>query len=58
MYITRSPRGVYNRYRREAMALKQIFPKQHFTFSDFLRLYPANVASDVWHAAHQRSAAA
>ena len=48
-----SPRGVYNRYRREAMALKQIFPKQHFTFFDFLRLYPANVASDVWHAAHQ-----
>lgn len=48
-----TPRGVYNRYRREAMALKQIFPKQRFTFLDFLRLYPANVASDVWHAAHQ-----
>lgn len=49
-----SPRGVYNRYRREAMALKRIFPKERFTVFDFLRLYPGNVASDVWHAAHQR----
>jgi glycosyltransferase involved in cell wall biosynthesis len=48
-----TPRGVYNRYRREAMALKQIYPKQRFTLLDFLRLYPGNVASDLWHAAHQ-----
>ena len=48
-----TPRGVYNRYRREAMALKQIYPKQHFTLFDFLRLYPANLASDIWHAAQQ-----
>jgi glycosyltransferase involved in cell wall biosynthesis len=48
-----TPRGVYNRYRREAMALKQIFPKQRFTLLDFLRLYPGNVVSDIWHAAHQ-----
>lgn len=48
-----TPRGVYNRYRREAMALKQIYPKQHFSFFDFLRLYPANVLSDVWHASRQ-----
>jgi rhamnosyltransferase len=48
-----TPRGVYNRYRREAMALKQIYPKQRFSLLDFLRLYPGNVASDVWHAAHQ-----
>jgi cellulose synthase/poly-beta-1,6-N-acetylglucosamine synthase-like glycosyltransferase len=48
-----TPRGVYNRYRREAMALKQIYPKQRFSFFDFLRLYPANLASDLWHAAHQ-----
>jgi rhamnosyltransferase len=46
-------RAVYHRYRREAMALKQIYPKQRFSFFDFLRLYPANVASDIWHAAHQ-----
>jgi rhamnosyltransferase len=48
-----APRSVYNRYRREAMALKQIFPKQRFTLWDFLRLYPANVLSDVWHATRQ-----
>jgi glycosyltransferase involved in cell wall biosynthesis len=48
-----APRSVYNRYRREAMALKQIYPKQRLNLLDFLRLYPANVVSDIWHAAHQ-----
>lgn len=48
-----TPRGVYNRYRREAMALKQIYPKERFSLFDFVRLYFGNVVSDVWHAAHQ-----
>ena len=37
---------VYNRYRREAMALKRIRPEEHFRLLDFLRLYLSNVASD------------
>ena len=49
-----TPRSVYNRYRREAMALKHIYPKQRFNLLDFLGLYPGNVLSDGWHAAHQR----
>ncbi len=48
------PRGVYNRYRREAMAFKRIFPKESFTFLDFLRLAPGNIAGDIVHAARQK----
>ena len=49
-----TPRGVFNRYRREAMAYKKIFPESHFSVYDFLRLTIANIKSDVWHAAHER----
>lgn len=45
------PRSVYNRYRREAMAFKRIFPQEHFHFWDFLRLFASNAASDLLHAA-------
>lgn len=45
-----SPRGVYNRYRREAMAFKRIFPQETFSFRDFLRLTLSNCLSDLWHA--------
>jgi glycosyltransferase involved in cell wall biosynthesis len=48
-----TPRGVYNRYRREAMAFKRIFPHERFVLRDFLRLSLSNIASDVWHAARQ-----
>lgn len=48
-----TPRGVYNRYRREAMAFKRIFPKEDFGFFDFLRLSLGNILSDSWHAARQ-----
>jgi hypothetical protein len=48
-----TPRGVYNRYRREAMAFKRIFPKEAFSFFDFLRLSVGNILSDAWHAARQ-----
>ncbi len=47
------PRGVYNRYRREAMAFKAIYPEAHFSIYDFLRLTVANISSDVWHAARE-----
>jgi len=46
-----SPRGVYNRYRREAMALRKIYPEAHFNLYDFVRLTATNIFSDVWHAA-------
>lgn len=49
-----TPRGVYNRYRREAMAFKKIYPEAHFNVYDFLRLTAANISSDVWHAARER----
>lgn len=45
-----TPRQTYNRYRREAIALKHIFPHEHFDLWDFLRLYLANVFSDYRHA--------
>jgi glycosyltransferase involved in cell wall biosynthesis len=46
-----TPRGVYNRYRREAMALRKIYPEAHFNLYDFVRLTATNIFSDVWHAA-------
>ena len=48
-----TPRAVFNRYRREAMAFKRIFPHEHFGLRDFLRLSSTNIASDLWHAARQ-----
>jgi rhamnosyltransferase len=49
-----TPLGVYNRYRREAMAFKRIFPDERFPFGHFLRLFLSNSASDAWHAARRR----
>lgn len=42
-----TPRGVYNRYRREGMAFKRIFPEAHFSLYDFLRLSLENIFYDV-----------
>ncbi len=44
--------GIMNRYRREAIAMKQIYPEERFHFSDFIRLYIGNVFSDLYHAWH------
>jgi len=41
-----TPQRVYNRYRREAIALKAILPQQIFTFWDFIRLSTRNIISD------------
>ncbi len=49
-----TPRGVFNRYRREAMAFKQIHPEAHFNLYDFARLTTTNIISDLWHAARER----
>jgi len=45
-------RQVFNRYRREAMALRQIHPSERFHLWDLARLYISNVLSDTWHAMH------
>jgi glycosyltransferase involved in cell wall biosynthesis len=47
--------GVYNRYRREGMAFKQIYPEAHFSLYDFVRMTSANITSDLWHALKQRT---
>ena len=44
------PVQVFNRYRREAIALKRMRPHEHFGLVDFLRLYVSNVMSDARHA--------
>ena len=49
-----TPRGVFNRYRREAMAYKRIYPESHFSIYDFMRLASANIASDFWHASNEK----
>ena len=49
-----TPRGVYNRYRREAMALRKIYPEANFNLYDFLRLTVTNIFSDLWHAVRER----
>jgi rhamnosyltransferase len=49
-----TPRKVYNRYRREAMAFKRTFPEERFGILDFFRLCLTNIASDIWHASQQR----
>ncbi len=49
-----TPCGVLNRYRREGMAFKRIYPEAHFSLYDFVRMVSANIASDLWHATRQR----
>ncbi|MFQ5944096.1 MAG: glycosyltransferase family 2 protein [Anaerolineales bacterium] len=46
-----SPLQVFNRYRREAMALRRIRPDERFNLVDFVRLFTANVVSDLGQAA-------
>ena len=48
-----SPSQVYNRYFREAMALKRIHPQESFGIFEFIRLYMSNVISDKRHAIAQ-----
>ncbi len=48
-------RGIYNRYRRESMAFKTIYPQEHFGFADFIRLFTVNVLDD-WKAARREKA--
>lgn len=43
---TEAPRQVFNRYRREAMALRRLRPLERFSLGDFGRLFLSNVWSD------------
>ena len=49
-----TPRGVFNRYRREAMAFKHIHPEAHFNLYDFVRLTITNIFSDLYHTVRER----
>ena len=40
-------RGIKKRYQREGMAFKSIYPQEHFTLFDLIRLFGKNVYSDV-----------
>ena len=46
---------IKNRYRREAIALKIIYPNETFSFFNFVRLAIANIFSDSFHAIHDKS---
>ena len=47
-------RQIYNRFRREAIALRFIQSEERFHIGDFFRLYLSNVISDGWHAFRER----
>lgn len=49
-----TPRAVYNRYRREAMAFKRLFPQEKYGIWDLLHTLATNVTSDLQQAARQR----
>ena len=49
-----TPSGVLNRYRREGMAFKRIYPEAHFSLYDFARNTLASIGFDLLHAARQR----
>ena len=48
-----TPHGVYNRYRREAMAMRRVYPEANFNLYDFFRSTLTNIFSDLWHAARE-----
>jgi len=48
------PQVLFNRYRREAIALKRIYPNERFNFWDFIRILLQNVISDYYHALNER----
>jgi len=50
-----TPSRIYNRYRREAIAFKRIFPDEQFHFGTLLNLLSRNILSDYYHAHHDHS---
>ncbi len=53
-----TPSGVYNRYRREAMAFKRLFPQEGYHLGDLIHNLTTNIASDLAQAARQGQLAA
>lgn len=49
-----TPQRIYHRYRREALALKRIFPNERFGWHDWLYLLTTNIINDSRHALHER----
>lgn len=49
-----TPQRIYNRYRREALAMKSIFPEQKFGIMDFMKFFWMNLFSDYYHAFFER----
>lgn len=45
--------GVFNRYRREGMAFKQIYPHENFGLGELVRLFTTNVMIDIQAATRQ-----
>ena len=48
-------RQIYNRYRREAIAMKHICPHEKFSLWDVVRLFTGNVFSDCRHGLYDRA---
>ena len=42
-----TPSGVYNRYRREAMAFKRLFPQEHYHLLNLFHNLATNISSDL-----------
>jgi rhamnosyltransferase len=49
-----TPHSVRNRYRREGMAFKRIFPEAHFSLYDFTRNVLSNIGYDMLHASRSK----
>lgn len=49
-----TPQGVYNRYKREAMAFKRIFPQEQFHLGNFIHLVISNITNDLIQAKRQK----
>ncbi len=49
-----TPRGVYNRYRREAIAFRHIYTHERFGLLDFVRLSSRNILRDMQNASRQK----
>lgn len=49
-----TPRGVRNRYQREGMAFKKIYPEAHFSLYDFIRNMLTSIGFDLLHAVRSR----
>jgi rhamnosyltransferase len=49
-----TPRRICNRYCREAISFKRIFPQERFSLWDFIRLAVINIVSDYFYACRDR----